>query len=303
VLQKRLETARQKLFATRENRVHPHKDDKILTDWNGLMIAALAKAAQALDEPQYAEAAKSATDFILTHLRIAEGRLLHRYRDGEAAVLAHLNDYAFLIWGLLELYEATFETHYLQTALDLNRDLITHFWDDERGGFYFTADDAETLLIRPNEIYDGAVPSGNSVAMLNLIRLGRMTGRAELEEKAKRIGSVFSHEVQAMPSVHAQLMVALDFALGPSHEIVIVGRPQSEDTKSMLRALRKLFRPNKVVLFRPSDADGSEITRLAPFTQFQTSLDGKVTAYVCQNYQCKLPTTEIEEMLKLLGIQ
>jgi uncharacterized protein YyaL (SSP411 family) len=303
VLQKRLETARQKLFATRENRVHPHKDDKILTDWNGLMIAALAKAAQAFDEPQYAEVAKSAIDFILTHLRTAEGRLLHRYRDGEAAVLAHLNDYAFLIWGLLELYEATFETHYLQTALDLNRDLIAHFWDDERGGFYFTADDAETLLIRPKEIYDGAVPSGNSVAMLNLLRLGRMTGNVELEEKAAQIGRVFSREIQALPSAHAQLMVALDFALGPSQEVVIAGQFGSSDTQAMLRALRRPFIPNKVVLFRPSDEDRPKITRLAPFTQSQMNLDGKATAYVCQNYQCKLPTTMIEEMLKLLGIQ
>ncbi len=299
-LQERLRTAQQKLFTARETRVRPHKDDKILTDWNGLMIAALAKAAQAFDEPDYAKAAQSAADFILTQMRDATGRLLHRYRDGEAAVLAHLDDYAFLIWGLLELYEATFETRYLQTALDLNRDLIAHFWDGASGGFYFTANDAESLLIRPKEVYDGAVPSGNSIAMLNLLRLGRMTANTEFEAKAAQIGRTFAREIQAMPSAHTQLMMAVDFALGPSHEVVIVGDLEKRDTRGMLRALHRPFVPNKVVLFRPSDGEVSEITRLAPFTQSQKTLDGKATAYVCQNYRCKLPTADIEKMLELL---
>jgi uncharacterized protein YyaL (SSP411 family) len=264
------------------------------------MIAALAKAAQAFDEPSYAETATRAADFILTQMRDAAGRLLHRYRDGEAAVTAHLDDYAFLIWGLVELYEATFETRYLLTALDLNQEMIEHFWEDQRGSFYFTADDGEKLLVRSKEIYDGAVPSGNSVAMLNLIRLGRMTGNANLEEKAAEIGRAFARETQAMPSAHTQLMVALGFALGPSHEVVIVGDLEKPDTSEMLRALRRPFIPNKVVLFHPSDEETPEIMRLAPFTQAQTSLDGKATAYVCQNYHCRLPTTEIAEMLKLL---
>ena len=174
-LKERVEAARQKLFDVRDKRVHPHKDDKILADWNGLMIAALAKGAQVFDEPKYAEVAKRAADFILTDMRRADGRILHRYREGHAAIQANADDYAFLIWGLLELYETIFDVHYLRTALDLNSEMIKYFWDEQDGGFYFTADDAEELIVRQKEIYDGAIPSGNSVAVLNLFRLARIT--------------------------------------------------------------------------------------------------------------------------------
>jgi uncharacterized protein len=224
-LQRVLEGIRQKLFTKRKTRISPHKDDKVLTDWNGLMIAALAKGAQVFDEPKYASAGSRALDFILTKLRTPEGRLYHRYRGGEAAVPAFLDDYAFLIWGLIELYEATFEPSHLQTALSLNDDLLKHFWDDKNGGFYFIAADNEHLLVRKKEIYDGAVPSGNSVAMLNLLRLARMTANHGLEEKAALIGRTFSQEVIGSPAAYTQLMVAVDFGLGPTHELVIVKIP------------------------------------------------------------------------------
>ena len=184
-LEERLQEARKKLFAAREKRIHPHKDDKILTDWNGLMIAALSKGAQAFDQPKYADAARKAADFIFKTMRDPSGRLLHRFRDGEAALHAHVDDYSFLIWGLLELYEASFDVHYLQSALTLNDDFMAHFWDAGGGGLYFTADDAEELLLRKKEIYDGATPSGNSVAALNLLRLARITANADLEQRAE----------------------------------------------------------------------------------------------------------------------
>jgi len=298
-LGERLEAAREKLFAVRETRIHPHKDDKILTDWNGLMIAALAKGAQVLDEPRYRETAERAAGFILNRLRAPKGRLLHRYRDGEAGIPAHVDDYAFLIWGLIELYEATFQVSYLQAALDLNRDLLTHFWDDKKGGFYLTADDGEKLLVRQKEVYDGAVPSGNSVALWNLLRLGRITGDADLEEKAARIGRAFAGSVQQMPSAYTQLMVALDFAVGPSHEVVIAGSLEAEDTKAMLKALRRHYFPNKVVLFRPEE-EMPEIAQLAEFTRSQVSLNGRATAYVCQSYRCERPTTDTKTMLEML---
>lgn len=301
-LQNRLEAAREKLFTTREKRIHPYKDDKILTDWNGLMIAALAKGAQVFDESKYLEAAQRAVDFILTKLRNPDGRLLHRYREEQAALPAHLDDYAFLIWGLIELYEASFEVRHLQTALDLNKDLLKYFWDDRGGGFYFTATDGENLLVRQKEIYDGAVPSGNSVAMLNLLRLGRITANPDFEEKAARIGRAFSKNVQKIPSAHTLLMIAVDFGIGPSYEVVVVGNSQAEDTKSMLKALRTRFIPGKVLLLRPSEQELPEISRLAEFTKNQSSLDGKATAYVCLNYQCKLPTTDTGKMLELLGV-
>src|SRR5712692_948935 len=299
-LQTRLETSRQKLFAVREQRVHPGKDDKILTDWNGLMIAAFARGAQVLDEPKYAEAARRSVDFILKNLRTPDGRVLHRYREGQATIKAHADDYAFPVWGLIELYEATFDVKYLQTALDLNADLVKHFWDANGGGFYFTADDDEALLVRQREVEDNAIPSGNSVAMLNLLRLSRITANTDLEAKAALISKAFAGEVKRAPSGHAELMAALDFGIGPSYEVVIAGNSQAADTKAMLRAISKQYVPNKVVILKPTEQNAPEITRLAEFTKYQTSRDGKATAYVCLNYNCKLPTTEINKMLELL---
>jgi len=300
-LQARLEVIRQRLFAYREKRVHPMKDDKILTDWNGLMIAALAKGAQAFDESQYAEAACRAADFILGNMRKPDGRLWHRYRDGRAGVDANLDDYAFLVWGLIELYEATFDTSHLEFALELTNDMVKHFWDEDGGGFYLMPDDGESLLVRKREIYDGAIPSGNSVAMLNLLRLGRMTANSDFEEKAAKIGRAFSGNVKQSPSAHTQLMVALDFGIGPCYEVVIAGQAQTEDTKAMVRALRTRFLPNMVVLLTPSDRESPEIAKLAEFTRSQSSIGGEATAYVCLNYRCKLPTTDINKMLELLN--
>jgi len=300
-LRGRVRAIRGKLLAFREKRPRPHRDDKILTDWNGLMIAALAKAARVMDEPSYAAAAGRGLDFILTNLRDSEGRLLHRYRNGEATFPAHLDDYTFLIWGLLELYETTFEARYLRIALDLNEKMIEYFWDEENGGFYLTADDSETLLVRPKEIYDGAVPSGNSVAMLNLLRLSRITADAHLEEKAARIGITFSRRVKSAPSVYSQLMVALDFAVGPSYEVVISGDSKADDTEAMLRALREQFLPNKVVIVRPSEQDSPDIDKILGFLKDYPSIDGKSTAYVCLNYVCEMPTTDVDTMVRLLS--
>ena len=303
VLQKKLDAARLTLLSVREKRIHPQKDDKILTDWNGLMMAALAKGAQAFDDPSYVRAAKRSADFVLQNMRQENGRLLHRYRDTQAAIPAHLDDYAFFIWGLLELYEATFEVEYLEKALDLNKDLITHFWDTPYGGFYFTPDDGEDLLVRQKEIYDGAIPSGNSVAMLNLLRLGGITANADFEEKAAKISSAFSSTVSQMPAAYTQLMVALDFAMDSSHEVVIVGDLVEKGTIDLLKALRTQCIPNKIVLFRPSGEDIPDISRIAPFTKNLLGIDGKATVYVCTNYTCKMPTTDISKMLDLLTMK
>ncbi|WXG42019.1 MAG: thioredoxin domain-containing protein [Candidatus Freyarchaeum deiterrae] len=300
-LKELLEKARGKLFVAREKRVHPSKDDKILADWNGLMIAALAKAAQAFDEPKYMDAAEKAANFILKKMKDSEGWLYHRYREGETAIFGFLDDYALFTYGLIELYEASFETKYLQDAIALTEYLLEHFWDKESGGFYFTSDEAENVLVRRKDIYDAAYPSGNSIAVLNLLRLGRMTAKPEYEEKAQQIIHTFSQAVSRTPMGYAQLMVALDFALGPSFEVVITGNTLADDTKTMLKVLREKFIPNKVVLFLPSEVESPEITRLAEFTEHQKSIDGKATAYVCQNYSCKFPTTDIEKMLEFLA--
>jgi uncharacterized protein YyaL (SSP411 family) len=299
-LQKSLESIREKLFSHRDKRLHPHKDDKILTDWNGLMVAALARGARALDEPVYASAAKRGLDFILGNMLTSDGRLFHRYRDGEAAVSGHLDDYAFLIHGLLELYETTFEVDFLKKAIGLNEHLMEHFWDDKNGGFYFTADDGEVLLVRQKEIYDGAIPSGNSIAMMNLLRLGRVTANSSLEEKATRIGRTFFENVRQLPSAYTQLMMAVDFAVGPSSELIVTGDPQADDTRKMLQAIQQVFIPNKIVIFLPATPDSLDIKTVAPFTADYSSIDGKATAYVCVNYGCNLPTTDANTFLVLL---
>ena len=299
-LEKTLELTRTKLFEAREKRVHPHKDDKILTDWNGLMIAALAQGAQVLGDTGYADAGATAAEFVLKRLRRPDGRLLHRYRDGEAGITAHLDDYAFTIWGLTQLYEATFQVPYLETALELNEDMLKHFWDDLGGGFFFTPDDGESLIIRKKEIYDGALPSGNAVAVLNLLRLARLTGRSDLDEKAAKTLAAFSKPIHELPSGYTQFLTAVDFAIGPSYEVVVAGPPPGSDTAEMLKALRNRFMPNKVLLFRPSEEPSPEITRLAPFTAQQRPVDGKPTAYVCVEGACKMPTTDITDMLALM---
>ncbi len=295
----RIERNRQKLFSVREQRTHPHKDDKILTDWNGLMIVAFSQTGNILEKPEYIDAAKRAVNFILTKMRNSQGRLLHRFRDDEAAVPAFLDDYAFLLWGLLELYEATFETHYLKSALEIYQEMHNHFWDETKGGFYFTADDAEQLLVRKKNIYDGAIPSGNSVAMLVLLRLSGLTAKPEFEERAAKISKAFSTQILQMVSAYSQMMIAVDYAVGPSFEIVIVGRFETADTQMMLKTLRSRFNPNQVIIFI-SEKQKEPILELAPFTFAYSTIEGKATAYVCVNHICQLPTTEIKQMLKFL---
>jgi uncharacterized protein YyaL (SSP411 family) len=299
-LNRRFQTMRQKLFSIREKRIHPHKDDKILTDWNGLMIAALAKGSQIFEESGYSQAAKKTADFILDRMRAPEGGLLHRYRNDEAAISGHLDDYAFMIWGLIELYEATFEPRYLKAAMEHNTYMLAHFWDDKNGGFFFTPDNGETLIIRKKEIYDGAMPSGNAVAMHNLLRLSRITADASLDERAARINRAFSEHIRQYPSGHTHFLVSVDYAIGPSYEVVVVGAPEASDTSEMLRSIRNAFIPNRVVIFRTLEKASKEIEEIAPFIKSHVSSDGKATAYVCIGNACCSPTTDIDEMLELL---
>ncbi len=300
VLERQASDIRAQLFKRREQRPRPHKDDKILTDWNGLMIAALAKGAQVLGEPKYAEAAARATDFIFTNLCDSGGGLLHRYRDGEALFPAYLSDYAFLVWGLIELYEATFEVNYLKQALELNNKMLRLFWDDKNGGFYLAADDNQDLFHRPKEIYDGALPSGNSVAMLNLLKLGRLAAQPELEAKAAVLERYFAGNIRQMPVAHSQMLVAVDFSFGPVYEIVIVGKPKNQETEAMLAVVNSSFIPNKVILLRDESQTTSPIDEVAEFVRDYKSVDGKATAYVCQNYACRKPVTDVAELLKML---
>ncbi|HUU44876.1 MAG TPA: thioredoxin domain-containing protein, partial [Acidobacteriota bacterium] len=293
-----LDEARARLLAHRAQREHPLKDDKVLTSWNGYMIAALAKAAQAFNEPRYADAAIKAADFILAKLRRSDGRLLRRYRDGEAKIPAFSDDYAYLIWGLIELYEATFEARYLEEALALNQDLLRLFWDNDGGGFFFAGNDSEELLVRSKDYADGALPSGNSVAALNLIRLGRMTGNTALEERAQALLRSFAARFRESPVFHMQAWWAIDLAVGPSQEIVIAADTR-DGTVDLVQAVRERYLPRKVLLAVTGD-DG-QVVQLAPFAQQMGPVDGKAAAYLCRNYQCDLPVTSAVALDALLG--
>ncbi len=286
-----------RLYLARERRIHPLKDDKILTDWNGLMIAALARAAGALQDPDLAMAASRAADFLLEVMRTPEGRLMHRYRRG-VDIQANLDDYAFLIWGLIELYEAIFDVKYLKAAVHLNEVMEQHFWDREAGGFFFTADDGEELLVRKKEYYDGALPSGNSIALLNLLRLLHLTGDTSLEEKAALLARSALPVVSAQPLGYTMLLCALDYALGPTYEVALAGSLGDEGLKEMLAAIRIRFLPNKAVVL----VSGSEIVNVAPFTRDLVPVKGKAAAYVCSDHVCQLPATSAAELMALLEI-
>ena len=292
---------RQKLLQARQQRPRPERDDKVLTDWNGLMIAALAKAAQVFDKPEFGAAAGRAADFLLRKLQGGDGRLLHRWRDGEAGVAATADDYAFLIWGLLELYGWEFESDRLDTALKLANEMVRLFWDAKEGGFFLTAAQDSQPLLRFKALDELMLPSANGVALLDLLKLSRLTGAADLEEKAGRLVASLSSKVIKRPAQFPMLLSGIVYADGPSQEIVVVGRPGADDTTAMLRALRRQFLPGAVVLFKPADQAEPPILKYAPFMEFMSVLNNKATAYVCTNFQCAFPTNKIETMLELLA--
>ncbi|ULL19798.1 thioredoxin domain-containing protein [Paenibacillus sp. H1-7] len=299
-LKERVERCSQQLFAAREKRIHPGKDDKILTSWNGLMIMALAKASKALGNESYLQAAAKAAQFITINLRREDGRLLARYRDGEAAYPGYVDDYAFLVWGLIELYEAAFDIRYLKLAVELNAQMIDLFWDEERGGLYFYGNDGEQLISRNKEIYDGALPSGNSVAAMNLLKLSKLTYDAKLSRIADTQLEAFAGSIERYPAGHSMFLIALDFAYGPTSEIVIAGRKGSDEIAEMLEEVRSGFRPNAITVFVPDGAEGEEVGRLIPLVQDKRAIGGRATAYVCSDFACQSPTTDLEELRELL---
>jgi len=294
-------SAKEKLFAARKKRIHPHKDDKILTDWNGLMIAALSIAARVLGDDLYQRAAEKGAQFIMRTMRTSDGRLLHRYRDGEKGIAGYLDDYAFMIWGCIELYETGFDTHFLEFALELVETLNSHFLDPVNGGYFLTPDDAEKLPVRTKEGYDGAVPSGNSVMMYNLLRLSHITGKPCYYDLALGIEKAFSEGVRESPAAHTMNLVALGFRLWPVSEVVIAGDLKGEDTRAMLSALNSEFVPNKIVLVHETGSSAPHIEGIADFTRNLTPRDQRATAYVCRDRSCHFPTTDPVKMMELLG--
>jgi len=296
----RLAAVRSTLFAARERRVHPLKDDKVLADWNGLMAAAFARAGRVFGTPAWIAAAEASLSFVLREMRDGDGRLLHRWREGDASVPAFLDDHAFLTWAALELYDATFDPAHLELADELQAATDRLFRDADNGGYFFTADDNETLLVRQKEIYDGAIPSGNSVAARNLLRLARLTGREELASRADEIFAAFAADTDQAASGHSHLADAVLLARSPSVEIVIAGEPGAGDTEALLDEVRKRYLPAAVTLVVPPGSEGDRVRRLAPFTEDHAPVDGRAAAYLCRNHACELPTTDPTELARLL---
>jgi uncharacterized protein len=293
--------AESQLLSARAGRVRPLRDDKVLADGNGLMIAAMARAGSAFNDPQLIGSAGEAARFILERMGGQHGRLLHRWRDGEAAIGGFADDYAFLAWGLLELYQAGFDVQYLEQAIELTDGLLRHFWDGAGGGFFQTADDAADSLPRRKSFTDGVIPSANSVGLMLLMKLNRITGNGEYERKAEAIARLFPKEAPEHAISYSWFLCAADFLSGPTYEVVISGDPEAPDTQAMLRAVRARLLPGAVVILRPAGAASSAIARLAPFTAAQEPIGGRATAYVCTNFVCALPTNDIGVMLRELG--
>jgi uncharacterized protein len=292
-----------KLFSARGKRIRPLKDNKILTDWNGLMIAALALAGRIFDNKVYIDSAIKAVDFIRSNLLRKDNRLLHRYRDGDAAIVANLDDYAFLCWGLSELYQATLNAEYLKSAIELTEVMISHFADETTGVFYFSPDDGEEQITRVIVRYDGAIPSGNSVAFYNLLRLGRLTGNTKLEEHAEKIAGHASSGISRIPSGHAMFLIGLNYAKGDSCDVVIAGNLNDPEVKQMISAVNKFYLPDLSVIFNPVEAHNPIITDIAPFVKSQTAIAGKATAYVCRGNTCSLPVHNVTGLIAMLQDQ
>jgi uncharacterized protein YyaL (SSP411 family) len=287
----RLHKIRAALFEARKKRTSPAVDNKILTDWNGLAIAALAKAGAVLDEPKYTEAATKTADFILNKMQHQIG-IYHRYAKGEAAIEGLLDDYAFLVFGLSELYETTFEYKYIQAATNLTSMMITKLWDEKDGGFYQTKS-SETTMPKIKQIYDGAIPSGNSVALLNLLRLSRLTNESRYDSMAAKLIKTFANEIEGAPEAYTFFLSAMDFSISPFYSVTLVGDLKQKESAEMLNALRKYYLPSTTVaLKRPSE-------KIQGFEQ----IDGKATAYVCRDQTCLPPTNDVTSMLDQLEVK
>ncbi len=301
VISARLETIRRRLLEARRKRVRPDRDDKVLADWNGLTIAALARAGRAFEERRFVHAAVRAAEFLGKQMTGSDGEPLHRWRRGEAAIPAMLDDLAFVAWGHLELFEATYEPRWLESAVAGLERLVDRF-EAPDGGFYQTAQQGEDAIVRMRPTSDGALPSGNSIGTLALLRAARLTGRIELEEAAFRALRALGGRVAASPAGHTALLQSVAFARGPTAEVVVVGPVEDTATRELLASLRHDFHPRVVSALKPSDDDetADRLGEIAPFTDGLTSKDGRATAYLCTDHVCEQPrtdTTELEEAL------
>lgn len=292
----KLETVREMLFQEREKRIRPFKDDKILLAWNGLIIAALSRAGKVFGNYSYIESAERTVRFIEKYL-FQNGRAMVRFRAGETKEKGFLDEYAFYLWGLLELFQATLKNQYLRKAKKIADNMIELFWDEKAGGFFFTGSDQEEILVRQKESYDGALPSGNSVAAMQLLKLGKLTGDFTYEEKVEKIFQTFGRDLHTYPNGHAMMLQALIMSRHPSKEVVVLLGDEDKEVEKLLNSLRTNFNPNLTLLV----GNGRDLAEVAPFTIDFKTINGKTTYYVCENFQCHQPVTDVNQALELIS--
>jgi uncharacterized protein len=296
-----LASARHRLLDARASRPRPHRDDKVLVAWNGLMMSALARAAQVLDDRAYLDAARRQATFIEQRMYDAlSGTLRRRYRQGDADIDALLEDYAFLVQGLLDLYEASFDQRWLSWAVRLQQTQDRLFWDELDGGYFSTRADAGDLLARAKEEYDGVEPSGNSVSAMNLVRLWKVTTDPAWRQRADATIVALAPRLTRSASTLPQMLAALDFSRARSKEIVIAGTRDAADTRALLRLVRRRFMPNKVLLLAEGGAAQAALAKAVPFIEAMAPRGGRATIYVCINYACRLPTSDPTVAARLL---
>ncbi len=290
-LQEVIQRGRKVLFAARERRIHPGRDDKVLAEWNGLMLRTFAEAGAVLGRPDYVSAARRNAEFLLEAMR-AEGdglRLYRTYKDGRAHLNAYLEDYAAVALGMLALYEVTFELRWLRASLDLTQTILDRFHDTAGGSFFQTAADHEKLVARRKDFVDSAVPAGNSLAADLLLRLARLLNRPEFAEHASGVLGLMADAIGEQPLAFGRLLAALDFYVNPGFEIAIVGDPAEDDTAALLAEIYRRFMPNTVVA---AGAPAGKAATQIPLLAGRDMRGGRATAYVCRNYTCNLPVTE-----------
>jgi uncharacterized protein YyaL (SSP411 family) len=292
-----LAESREKLFAAREKRVRPGRDDKVIVAWNGLMIEVLARAGAALNEPQYIIAADKAAKFILSCLRLENGRLLHTWRAGKAKLDAYLDDYASLANSLVSVYEANFDEQHIDNAVQLMDIVLEKFADPEGGGFFYTADDHEQLIARTKELTDSSTPSGNALAATALLRLGALVGRSDYLGAAEKTLAAAVPILERAPTAAGQMLIALDRYLGPAHELVLVGDLSRADVKETIAAIHRRYLPRSVLAARdakPAAPDGQRSAKLGPLFAGKSSPNGQPVLYVCQNFACQAPAAGLD---------
>jgi uncharacterized protein YyaL (SSP411 family) len=300
-LRRRVAESSGKLYQVRSRRVWPGRDEKILTAWNALMIAAFAQAGAAFDEPRYTGAAQRAADFLLKQMRSPDGRLFRTAAVGSPPKLnAYLEDYAFLIDALMELYQADFAPRWLRAALELADVMVNQFWDAAGGGFFYTGTDHEQLITRSKDTHDGSTPSGNAMAAAALLKLGHVTGRKEFIEKGRRTLQVFRGTMADSPMSMGQMLCALDFFLGPDRETVVVGRRGDPETERVLKVVRGGFRPNELVVFH-DPGSGAASVELLPTLEGRAMQADRVTTFLCENQTCGLPLVGVEAVEREIG--